>query len=124
MHEKQPHFEEREAKRQSSFLTWTLGTAAVAIALVADRFWPGWGRPVVLTLAIFGTIIGFGRNWWGTAFWTAITASFAVHVPLVLHFRAAINRLPMSILFVFAAVEVVVICGVMGKAVSRRNEEG
>ncbi len=111
-----------ETESKSSWLKWVLGAGAIVIALMTDHFFPGWGRPVVLTLAIFGTTIGFGKPYWGRPFWAAIAASCALHVPLVLYFRPTINHLPMPVLFVFAAIEILVICAVMGKVVSGRKE--
>lgn len=118
------HSQKNEAQdpRRLSWLKWALVFAAVLVALITDHFFPGWGRPVVLTLAIFGTIIGFGRPYWGKRFWLTIAASFLLHLLLIRYFRTAVNGIPMPVLFLFAIAEIVAICAAMGWAVSDKEE--
>lgn len=93
-----------------------------AIGLIVDYFVPGWGRPVVLTLGIFGCLVVFCRSVWGTAFWTVAFGTFALNFALVIHFKATINELPLPILFLWAAVEIVVIGIVLGLVFPDKRE--
>ena len=97
----------------SSALKWILIGLAVVFALVVDHYRPGWGRPVVLTLTVFGALIGVARELWSFPFWITIAVSLVLHVALVLHFRGLVNQVPMVAIFLFAVAEVVVIASVM-----------
>jgi len=100
----------------SNVLKWVLITSGVGIGLVVDFLVPGWGRATLLTVLIFGSLIGFGRPYWSSRFWIVAAATFSVHVGVVLRFRAEINYFPVAILFFFAVAEIVAIGIAVGLA--------
>jgi hypothetical protein len=80
LHEKQKAEEQEESK----VVKWAILLSSLAIGLIVDYMLPGWGRPVVLTLLIFGAVLLFCRPYWGVPFWTVVIAGGpgVIHVPL------------------------------------------
>jgi len=103
-----------EQRAESKALKWTIILSSAAIGLMVDHFLPGWGRPVLLTLLIFGSLVGFCQPYWGIPFWTVAVGLFALHSALVFHFKTTINELSLPGIFVCAVVEVIVIAIILG----------
>ena len=100
----------------SKALKWIAIVSAAAIGLIVEYSLPGWGRPVVLTLGIFGSLVIFCRSVWGIAFWTVAIGTFALHVALMAKFRVTINELTFPALFLWAVVEILAIAIILGLA--------
>ena len=98
----------------SKVLKWTIILSSVVIGLTVDYFVPGWGRLVLLTLLIFGSLVGFCRAYWGTAFWMTFAGTLALHSALMFEFRNGINQLPLPGLFLCAVAEVIVLAVILG----------
>jgi hypothetical protein len=94
-------------------LKWILICAGAGVGLTVDYLFPGWGRPILLTLLIFGSLIGFCRPYWGTPFWMTVIGAFTVHAVLVLRLRPVINKLRMPEVFFCAVAEIALIAIVL-----------
>jgi hypothetical protein len=88
-----------------------------------DYILPGWGRAVLLTLLIFGSLIAFCQAYWSTRFWALTLAIFIVHSALLFRFRQYANTFSMPILFLYAVVEVLVIGVLLGLAFPDTKQE-
>ena len=111
------------AKQQDSesILKWTgIVTTAIA-ALIVDYFVPGWGRPVLFTVAIFGAIVAYCRKWWGVQFWLTTLAALALHIAVTLRYRAVINEVPMVYLFAAAVGEILILAIAFSLAVPEKS---
>jgi len=97
-------------------LQWIIGIVSVAIGITVNELAPGWGRPVVLTLLIFGSVVAFGRPAWSYLFWTIVIATLALHSSLAFHFRATINELSLPAIFLVGVAELFMIAFILGLA--------
>jgi hypothetical protein len=107
---------------ESKTVKWTIIVSSAASGLIVDLLFPGWGRPLLLTLLIFASLILFCRSCWSTAFWIVVGGTFAVHSLVVLRFRATIGELPLTGLFLCAVAEVIVIAVVLGLVFPDKKE--
>ena len=92
-----------------SAIKWTLVCGGAIIGFTADYLWPGWGRPVLVTIGVFGTLVGLCRDLWSTAYWAVVIGSLSVHVAVMVHWKDAINNIPMPSLFLAVVGELVAI---------------
>ena len=95
-------------------LQWIIVLAGTAIGIIVNELAPGWGRPVVLTLAVFASVVAFCRPYWGYPFWTVVIGTFALHSSLAFHFQGTINELSLPALFLSGVAELVVIAIILG----------
>jgi hypothetical protein len=109
--ESRTHPEQRDRFRT---LKWTFLVSSAVVAVAVDHLAPGWGRPVVLTLLIFGALIGFGRPYWCTAFWAVSVGAFTVHIALMARFHTVVSNLTFPELFLWAVGEIVTIAIILG----------
>ena len=111
-------------RNESKALKWTLILASAAIGLIVEYLIPGWGRPVLLTLLIFGSLVGFCQPWWGRAFWLVAIGTFGVHVVVAFRFRTTINELSLPALFLWAVAEVIIIATVLALVFPDKKQDG
>jgi len=107
-------------QKSAQMLKWVLICAGAVTALVVDYLFHGWGRPLLLTILIFGSLVAFCRAYWGTAFWMSAIVTFALHVALMVRFRTTINAVTMPVLFGCAVAEIIAIAVVLTIAVPDR----
>jgi hypothetical protein len=107
--------------RSEKILKWALIVSAALIGLIADHFWPGWGRPTMLSLAIFGCLVVFGRSYWGSRFWLVFVALLLLHLGLMLRLRGTLNEIPMPGVFIVAVIEIIVIAVILEFAFSGKD---
>ena len=122
MRKAQRQLHSKDRREGSKTLKWSIIVSSVVTGLLADYFVPGWGRPVLITLLVFGSLVGFCHSYWSTPFWTVAIAMFAVHSALVFRFRVAINEISMPGLFLCVVAEVVVIAIILGLVFPDRKE--
>lgn len=103
-------------------LKWSIILLSAVIGLIVDYVSPGWGRPALLTLLIFGSMLAFCREYYGLNFWVVFLAALTIHSSLVLHFRSIINDVPVSILFLFAVGEIFIIAMTLGFAFPEKKK--
>ena len=101
-------------KDKSRTLKWTIISSSVVTGLIVDYWLPGWGRPISLTLLIFGSLVGFCHAYWSVSFWALVAGLLALHSALVIQFQRIINELPMPGLFLCALAEIIVIAIILG----------
>jgi len=99
---------------ESPVLKWTIISSSAATGLLVDYLAPGWGRPALLTLLIFGSLVAFCQSVWSTSFWMFVVAALVVHCAFMLRFRASVNQLPIAALFLCAIAEVILIAVGLG----------
>lgn len=105
-----------DERHESSFLRWLLIASAVAAGIVADHFFPGWGRAVVLTISIFVCLVAFCRAVWGLTFWAIVLGLLALHLVLIGRFHSQLESLTLPDAFIAAVVEIIAIAIVLGIA--------
>lgn len=98
----------------TKIVKWTIIVSSAVIGLAVDYFLPGWGRAILLTLLIFGCLVGFCRQYWGTRFWVLFAVLFATHSALVVALRSRINELSLPGIFLFAVAEVILVAIILG----------
>ncbi|MGA3054146.1 MAG: hypothetical protein ABSD63_08050 [Candidatus Korobacteraceae bacterium] len=98
----------RDSSKSSSGLTWAVVVPSVVAAIIANHFYPSWGRVVLTSAVLLGGFIGifrrFWKYWW---FWTTILLATIAHCILAAHFRGFLNDLNIFSLFGLVMLEVV-----------------
>lgn len=106
--------QDREKGGESKRLQWMIVIPSVAIGIIVNELAPGWGRPVVLTLTIFASLVALCRPYWSYPFWTVVIGTLALHSSLAFHFQRAINELSLPALFLCAVSELILIAIILG----------
>ena len=103
---------------------WLVILLAVVAAFGTDYLLPRWGRVTLLTVGIFGSLIGFCRSYWSKRFWSLFSVCLVVHMALAVHFRDRINAVSPPALFVIAVVEIILIAVSLDLVFPTRDSRG
>lgn len=82
--------------------------AAVVFALVVDHYYKGLGDPTIVTVLVFGSAVGFGRDLWGKwQYWTMLLVLLAIAIPVNLYLQASVRGFPAKFLIAVGEIFVV-----------------
>jgi 4-hydroxybenzoate polyprenyltransferase len=114
--------QERKSGDKTKRLQWIIVISGTAIGIIVNELAPGWGRPIVLTLAVFASVVAFCRPYWSYPFWTVVIGTFALHSSLAFHFRTTINELSLPAIVLCAAAELFVIAFILGQVFPDKDQ--
>jgi hypothetical protein len=111
---------------KAGWLRHALIAIGAVIAFGVDVVAPGWGRPTIVSFALFFAIIWVCREYWSHAwFWVTVALLVPPHLAAILYFRQLLNEQNIFGLFLYAVAEFAAFCVVVSMSVwlvSRKKE--
>ena len=96
------------------WLLRTIGLLCILGAVMANHYFPGWGRTILVTTFVFiGLTVMWRRYWKQWWFWGTILSLLIVHIILLPEIRTLLNGQNILGSFLVAAGEAVLISAIL-----------
>jgi hypothetical protein len=110
---------QRSEDGSERWLLRLIGALCIAAAVIANHFFPDWGRTTLVSTFVFvGLMVMWRRHWAQWWFWGTMISVLFVHLLFLPQIRALLNAQGIFGLFFWAAAEAMIISAIISVSVS------